>query len=58
MPATTITKEVFPANVNSAELDTLVKLRLKAGAIRSKYTKMSGGGYELITEWNVFGEND
>lgn len=55
MPATVTTKEVFPANTDKARLDEEVRLRIKAGAIRSFY-KEESGQWVLYTEWNVIGE--
>jgi len=53
MPATVTTKEPLPADIRPDELDALIRIRMKAGAIRS-----SRKGNELHTEWNVIGEND
>jgi hypothetical protein len=57
MPATVTTKEHFPAGIDEARLKEEVRLRMKAGAIRSWYEKQEGNaGYILYTEWNVIGE--
>lgn len=55
MPATVTTKEVFPLTTSETQLDEEIKLRMKAGAIRSWYEKKSSD-ITLFTEWNVFGE--
>ncbi len=55
MPATVKTKEIFPGSTNTNRLDKEVILRIKAGAIKCSYRKVSGK-YNLITEWNVIGE--
>ncbi len=55
MPATVTTKEPFPLNTDENRLNDEIKLRIKAGAIRSWYEKKSDG-YILYTEWNVLGE--
>ena len=55
MPATVTTKEVFPLTTSEVQLNDEVKLRVKAGAIRSWYEKKVDG-YILFTEWNVIGE--
>jgi len=52
MPATITTRE--PLEDTSDEVvQRLIALRIKAGAIRSRRA-----GNELLTEWNVVGEND
>ncbi len=56
MPATIQTKEVFPGDTSTTSLDEAVRLRIKAGAIKSWYQKESGQ-WILYTEWNVIGEN-
>jgi hypothetical protein len=53
MPATFKTKEQLPAGITPAQVQELIRLRLKAGAIRSTQQ-----GDLLITEWNVLGEQD
>lgn len=55
MPATVTTKEIFPATTDEVQLKEEVKLRLKAGAIRSWYER-SPENLTLFTEWNVIGE--
>jgi hypothetical protein len=55
MPATIKTKEVFPVDTRTERLDEEVKLRIKAGAIKSWYEKESNQ-LVLYTEWNVIGE--
>jgi len=57
MPATVTTKEIFPLDTPSADLAEEIKLRIKAGAIRS-WTVKEGEGIVLYTEWNVIGAND
>ena len=49
------TEEPIADNVKEAGLKRLIKLRLKAGAIRSVVEKRAGGRF-LITEWNVHGQ--
>lgn len=56
MPASFETKETFPASVSQAQIDEEIRLRMKAGAIRSKAEKKSNGEWLLTTEWNVIGE--
>jgi hypothetical protein len=55
MPATITTRELFSLAVSEDSLKDEVKLRIKAGAIRSWYERQ-GDGYTLFTEWNVIGE--
>jgi hypothetical protein len=56
MPSTITTTEKFPkATVTKSQMDGLVALRLKAGAIRSSYEN-GGEEWVLTTEWNVLGE--
>lgn len=55
MPSTFISKENFPSNTSENNLKEEIKLRLKAGAIKSWYEKESSG-WVLYTEWNVIGE--
>jgi hypothetical protein len=52
MPTTVLTKEALPADITPAELQELIRLRLKAGAARCFRE-----GDHLITEWNVIGED-
>jgi hypothetical protein len=56
MPATVDTNEQFPTGTAKAQMDAEVALRLKAGAISSKYTGSETEGWVLITTWNVIGE--
>lgn len=56
MPATVITKEIIPADAAEERLKEEVRLRIKAGAIRSWYEKQKDNSYILYTEWNVIGE--
>jgi hypothetical protein len=56
MPSTIDTKEQFPAGTTKAQVETEMKLRLKAGAINSKYTGSESEGWVLTTTWNVIGE--
>ena len=53
MPATVTTKEPLPPDIKQDELDALIRLRMKAGAIRCFRQ-----GDELHTEWNVIGEQN
>ena len=53
MPSTFITKEALPAETSPAELKELIRLRIKASAIRCWQE-----GNQLYTEWNVLGEQD
>ena len=56
MPSTFESKEEFSkGKVTEDEMKILVKLRLKAGAIKSEY-KGVGDNWVLITTWNVWGE--
>jgi hypothetical protein len=57
MPATIITREVFPSETSDAALQTEMELRIKAGAIRS-WIEKSDGNKILCTEWNIIGSND
>jgi hypothetical protein len=56
MPATFETKEIFPGATPDQQIDTEVKLRLKASAIRSRKERDQNGDWLIITEWNVIGE--
>lgn len=56
MPATIDTKEQFPSATTKAQMEAEVKLRLRAGAISSKYTGSKSEGWALTTTWNVIGE--
>ena len=56
MPATIDTNEQIPAGTTKAQMDAEVALRLKAGAISSKYTGSETEGWVLTTTWNVIGE--
>lgn len=58
MPATFTSKENFSSEVTEKELKEEVRLRIKAGAIRSWYEKNKNQGWILYTEWNVLGVND
>jgi len=53
MPSTIVTKEQLPADIKDEEVKELIRLRIKAGAIRSWRD-----GNQLLTEWNVIGEQD
>lgn len=56
MPATVETRELFPkAGTAIKDMKALAKLRLKAGAITSKF-ETEGNNRVLVTTWNVFGE--
>lgn len=54
MPATVTTTEKFPQNTSKKKRDAAIRLRIKAGAIRSKFTTPK---WTLVTEWNVIGSN-
>jgi len=51
----TLTKEIFDGTLPEENMQNEVELRIKAGAIRSDFTK-DGYNWLLITEWNVIGE--
>jgi hypothetical protein len=53
MPATVTTREPLEPGITDDALKGLIALRMKAGAIRCWRE-----GDMLMTEWNVFGEND
>jgi len=53
MPSTFVTKEALPAGITPEEVKELIRLRIKAGAIRCRQE-----GDQLLTEWNVIGEQD
>ena len=55
MAATVKTKEYFGKDVTSEDLDGEIRLRVKAGAIRS-WVEDNGDNWILWTEWNVIGE--
>lgn len=57
MPATVTTKELFPAGTADSALHEEIRLRIKAGAIRSWIANESDQ-LILYTEWNVIGSND
>jgi hypothetical protein len=57
MPATIITREVFPKDTSDEALQKEIDLRIKAGAIRS-WIEKKGGQKILCTEWNVIGSNE
>jgi hypothetical protein len=56
LPATFDTTESFPTSVGRPRMDVEVDLRIKAGAIRSRYEEQ-GANYILTTTWNVIGGN-
>jgi hypothetical protein len=60
MPATTVTKELFPkATTTLAQVQAERNLRIAAGAIRSTIDEQSDpANFILITEFNVIGQND
>ena len=60
MPATTVTKELFPkATITLAQVQAERNLRIAAGAIRSTIDDQSDpANFILITEFNVIGQND
>jgi len=53
MPATVTTTEPLEPGISDADVQTLIDLRIQAGAIRCRRE-----GNQLKTEWNVFGQND
>lgn len=53
MPATFTTTEPLEAGISNGQVDALIQLRLGAGAIRCHRD-----GQMLVTEWNIFGQND
>ena len=53
MPATVTTREQLDPGISKDAVDGLIHLRLQAGAIRCWRE-----GNVLLTEWNVFGQND
>lgn len=55
MPSTITTTENFPIETEEERLLEEVRLRIKAGAIRSWYEKQDES-WMLYTEWNVIGE--
>ena len=56
MNATFDTTENFPAKTSESQMDHEVKLRLRAGAITSKYTGSTTKGWVLTTTWNILGQ--
>ena len=58
MPGTFKTEEKFEAGITEEEIKEEVRLRIKAGAINSKYEGNKSNGWTLYTVWNVIGEND
>lgn len=55
MPATITTKEYFDKSIDRAAVEEEVRLRIRAGAIRS-WIEEAPGRWVLLTEWNVIGE--
>lgn len=55
MPAIVTTSEHFPESTAETSLNEEVRLRIKAGAIRSWIEKVADG-FIIRTEWNVIGE--
>ncbi len=55
MPATKTTREDFEKSISREKLDEEVRLRIRAGAIRSEIED-GGDKWVLVTEWNVIGE--
>ena len=55
MPATVITREIFDGSISEEKIQEESNLRIKAGAIRSSFSKKDGS-WILVTEWNVIGE--
>lgn len=56
MPATFDSVEQFPIGTTQTQMDEEVRLRVKAGAIKSYYTGSEAKGWALTTTWNVIGE--
>jgi hypothetical protein len=54
MPATVTTREDFEKSISRADLEEEVRLRIKAGAIRSSIED-TGDRWTIVTEWNVLG---
>ena len=57
MPATVTTTETFDPQTPRKRIDAEIKLRIKAGAIRS-WVDDTAPKWTLKTEWNIIGEND
>ena len=55
MAATVTTQEKFDKSTSEKRLQKEIELRIKAGAIRSNFTK-EDDTWVLTTEWNVIGE--
>ena len=55
MPSTITTNENYSLTIDQDRLKEEVKLRLKAGAIRSWFEHVEDH-WVLYTEWNVIGE--
>lgn len=53
MPATVVTNEQLESGMTDEQVESLISLRILAGAIRCWRE-----GDVLKTEWNVFGQND
>ncbi len=56
MPATIDTTELFPSGTTESQMKKEVDLRMKACAIRSRYTGDETNGWVLVTTWNVIGQ--
>jgi hypothetical protein len=57
MPSTVVTKEPLADNVSEEDVKREIRLRLKAGCVRS-WVQTEAGRRILCTEWNVIGDND
>ncbi len=55
MAATITTQEPFEKSITREQLDEEVRLRIKAGAIKS-WVEEKADKWILNTEWNVIGE--
>ncbi|NVM57803.1 MAG: hypothetical protein HWN51_06770 [Desulfobacterales bacterium] len=55
MPAIVTTREDFEKSISRATLEEEVRLRIRAGAIRSS-TEETENKWIIVTEWNVIGE--
>lgn len=54
--ATFLTTETFEPGIEEDQIKGEVELRLKAMAITSNYTGNVNDGWELITRWNIIGQ--
>lgn len=55
-PGVVVTNELFP-DATREQVEKERQLRLKAFAVRSDIQEVpGGGGFKLVTQWNLFGE--